>query len=742
MILKRLTTTYIILFLSAFISLIPSYIKAQAKKDTSVKQLDEVFISFNKWEQNSKEIPNMIEKVNLRDARLRNPQTTADLLGQIGSVFIQKSQLGGGSPMIRGFATNRVLMVVDGVRMNNAIYRSGNIQNIISIDPLTLDGAEVVFGPGSLIYGSDAIGGVMDFHTLEPKFSNNNKLAIRGSSTVRYATANNENTFHADFNVANRKWSFVSSFTYSKFGDLKMGVHGPDSYLRNEYIERINNVDSIIPNRDPRVQRFSSYDQVNILQKVKYKINENIDLSYSFTYAGTGEAPRYDRLIQYRNNKLRFAEWSYGPMLWRMHSLTLSDNKKRSLSDGARLVIGYQNYAESRIDRTRATTTRNIQAESVDAYSLNWDAQKKLGKGSFFYGLEYVFNQVGSVGSRTNINTTAVTPFVSRYPNNSRWLTSGIYGSYKVNLHEKLTLLTGLRYSYNQLNAKFDTTFIKFPYQKINIKDGGLTGNLGLVYRPNETIQINGNLSTGYRMPNVDDVGKLFESVPGNLTVPNPALESEYAWNAELGTVVKLSDKLKIELNVFHTWLNNTITLRPYQFNGQDSVEFNGVKSRVQALQNVSKATVWGVQTSVHYKISRDLFIQSFANWINGKETDDTKNMQVPLRHAPPFYGNTNLRYSRDKLFIEFSAAYNGEVSATDLAPVEQAKTDIYAKDADGKPYSPGWYTLNLKASYQVDPKTSFTAGWENITNQRYRPYSSGIVAAGSNLIFAVRRSF
>ena len=277
---KRLTPTYIIIFLTAYISLVHFDATAQANKDTSAKQLDEVFISFNKWEQNSKEIPNMIEKVNLRDARLRNPQTTADLLGQIGSVFIQKSQLGGGSPMIRGFATNRVLMVVDGVRMNNAIYRSGNIQNIISIDPLTLDGAEVVFGPGSLIYGSDAIGGVMDFHTLEPKFSSNYKLAIRGSSTIRYASANNENTFHADFNVANRKWSFVSSFTYSKFGDLKMGINGPASYLRNEYIERINNVDSILPNRDPRIQRFSGYDQVNLLQKVKYKFNDYIDLTY------------------------------------------------------------------------------------------------------------------------------------------------------------------------------------------------------------------------------------------------------------------------------------------------------------------------------------------------------------------------------------------------------------------------------------------------------------------------------
>jgi hemoglobin/transferrin/lactoferrin receptor protein len=308
-----------------------------------------------------------------------------------------------------------------------------------------------------------------------------------------------------------------------------MGVHGPASYLRKEYVERINNVDSIIANKDSRTQRFSGYHQVNLLQKVRYKLNDNINLTYSFTYAGTGEAPRYDRLIQYRNNKLRFAEWSYGPMLWRMHSLTLSDNKKRLLADGSRLVIGYQSYAESRIDRTRATTTRNIQSESVDAYSFNWDAQKKVGKGSLFYGLEYVYNLVGSVGSRTNISTEVVSPFVSRYPNNSRWQTSGLYGSYKVNVHEKVTLLTGLRYSYNQLNANFDTTFIKFPYQKTNIKDGGLTGNLGIVYRPNEYLQINGNVSTGYRMPNVDDVGKLFESVPGNLTVPNPNLQSEYA---------------------------------------------------------------------------------------------------------------------------------------------------------------------------------------------------------------------
>ena len=92
--------------------------------------------------------------------------------------------------------------------------------------------------------------------------------------------------------------------------------------------------------------------------------------------------------------------------------------------------------------------------------------------------------------------------------------------------------------------------------------------------------------------------------------------------------------------------------------------------------------------------------------------------------------------------FSDWIEVFNdGEVAANELAPVQQAQTDIYARDANGKPYSPSWYTLNLKAAYQIGPKTSFTAGWENITNQRYRPYSSGIVAAGSNFIFSVRRA-
>ena len=198
-----------------------------AQSDTlKEKTMDEAVVSVNKWEQKLNEVPNKIIKVSKYDILRNNPQTSADLLGQSGTVFIQKSQLGGGSPMIRGFATNRVLLVVDGVRMNNAIYRSGNLQNIISIDPLSTEAAEVIFGPGSLIYGSDAIGGVMDFHTLEPRFSKTDKMQAKGAVLGRYSSANQEKTGHADLNLGWKKWSILTSVSFSRFDDLKMGKNG------------------------------------------------------------------------------------------------------------------------------------------------------------------------------------------------------------------------------------------------------------------------------------------------------------------------------------------------------------------------------------------------------------------------------------------------------------------------------------------------------------------------------------
>ena len=141
--------------------------------DSTDTELEQVVISATKWRQSRDKSPLKVISVKSADIVLQNPQTAADLLGNSGAVFIQKSQQGGGSPMIRGFAANRLIYTVDGVRMNTAIFRGGNLQNVISLDALSLESAEVLLGPDAVVYGSDAIGGVMSFETLGPKFSDN-----------------------------------------------------------------------------------------------------------------------------------------------------------------------------------------------------------------------------------------------------------------------------------------------------------------------------------------------------------------------------------------------------------------------------------------------------------------------------------------------------------------------------------------------------------------------------------------
>jgi hemoglobin/transferrin/lactoferrin receptor protein len=704
-----------------------------------------VVISANKWEQKLNEVPNKITKITQNDIAFNNPQTSADMLAQTGAVYVQKSQLAGGSPMIRGFATNRVLLIVDGVRMNNAIYRSGNLQNIISIDPLATQNAEVIFGPGSTIYGSDAIGGVMDFHSLPAKLNPadaTKKLKANGNALARYSSANAEQTYHADLNLAGKKLAWMGSISYSSFNDLVMGKNGgQDSYLRHEYVQWMNNKDSIVKNNNSRRQVFSGFNQTNVVQKLRYKPTDGLELQYSFFYGGTSTAARYDRLIEYRNGALRFAEWNYGPMLWRMHHVQANLLKANAIYNEARITVAYQNYEESRIDRQRNNENRRTQKEKVEAWSANFDANKKIGPGEVYYGIEWVGNTVNSIGWSDNINSGVRTQVASRYPDGSTWSNMGVYAMYKWNLHPKWTLDGGIRYTSGKANASFDKTFLPFPFEEAEIQDNALTPTLGVVFRPANNWQINGNISTGFRMPNIDDMGKLFESNPGNVIIPNPNLESEYAWNFEVGTSYRKDLKFQFELNVFHTRLQNAIVRRPTIIAGKDSIFFDGVKSQVESLQNIGSLTVYGIQLMAEVWLNKYFSIYTMANFIDGKETDDTKNEQVALRHAPPFYGTSGIRFKKYRMQAEFFSQYNSEISYENLAPSEQAKTTIYAKNENGKPYSPGWYTINLRTGYTWN-KLSLNMTWENMTNKRYRPYSSGIVASGSNLIVSIRAAF
>ena len=708
------------------------------------EQLDEVVMSISKWEQQKKDIPQKISLMNAKTIEFTASQTSADLLQNSGKVFVQKSQLGGGSPMIRGFATNRLLLSVDGVRMNNAIFRGGNIQNVISIDPFTIKSTEVIFGPGSVIYGSDAIGGVMNFYTNNPQFSKTDSLEVFGKSNYRYSSANNENTVHVDFNLGKREWAFLSSLTYNNFGDLKMGSHGPTSYLRNNYVVTENGQDRLQENDNAKKQVPTGYDQINVMQKVLFRPNSNWNINLSAYYSETSDYSRYDRLIRPSKDGLglRSAEWSYGPQKWFMGNLQFYKNGKGKFYDGLKITTAYQNFVESRKDRGFGDDIRYGSKENVDAISANVDFEnKRIGNLRLYYGGEYVFNKIGSAGNEFNLETMVTSPSASRYPDNSTWQTLAGYISGELRAKPNFTFLSGLRYSHVWIDAIFDQTFYSFPFNDADLSTGALTGSLGFSWFPKADLQLTFNGSTGFRAPNIDDVGKIFDSEPGSVVVPNPDLEPEYAYNLEVGIQKNFNDRLMLKGASFYTYLVDALVRRDFQFNGNSEIMYNGELHNVQAIQNAAKAYVYGFEFGLDAFLTENLSVNANLTFTEGIE-EEQDGTDTPGRHVAPTFGDFHIVWKNQKLKTDLFANFNGEISFGDLAMSEKTKDYIYAVDADGNPYSPSWYTLNFRSQYQLSHALKFTANLENFTDQRYRSYSSGIVAPGINLILGVGYTF
>ncbi|WP_268122502.1 TonB-dependent receptor [Roseivirga pacifica] len=703
--------------------------------------LDNVVVSATKWNQNSYEVPTKITSIAPRDIALQNPQTAADLLTVSGKVFMQKSQQGGGSPMIRGFATNRLLYSIDGVRMNTAIFRAGNIQNVISLDPFAIEHTEVLFGPGSVIYGSDAIGGVMSFKTITPQLSLTDKPVVSGNVFGRYSSANNEKTGHFDINVGWKKWAFATSISANDYDHLKQGSNGPDDYLMPYYVERRGDADVVIENDDPRVQIPSGYDQYNITQKVRFQPNKHWDFQYGFHYSETSEYGRYDRHNRMRNDLPRYGEWSYGPQKWMMNNLNITHTAQTGMFDEVVLRLAQQSFEESRMDRSLNSAERAVRVEEVEAYSVNLDFTKNLAaRHTFYYGLEVVTNDVTSTGTDEDIVAGTSVPGPSRYPQ-AVWNSYALYATDQYRASEQLTFQAGLRYNLYSLDAEFDTSFYPFPFSEAESDNAALTGSLGAVYRPSQEWVFSTNLSTGFRAPNVDDMGKVFDSEPGAVVVPNPDLDAEYAYNIDLSVAKVFGDMLKIDVTGYHTWLENAMVRRDYTLNGQTEIMYDGEMSRVQAIQNAAIAKVYGLQFGLELKLPAGFSFTTDYNFQHGEEELDD-GATSPSRHAAPSFGVSRLNFKQSKLTLQLYANYQSEASSDDLPESEKGKTEIYALDGNGNAYAPSWYTLNLKGQYLVAPYLTVGAGIENITDQRYRPYSSGISGAGRNFIVSVKATF
>lgn len=731
-------------------------------------QLNEVVISANRFSEKQKNVVQKILVINGPAISRANAQNTGDLLMGTGKVFVQKSQQGGSSPVLRGFEASRVLLVVDGVRMNNAIYRSGHLQNVITVDQNMLERTEVLFGPGSTLYGSDALGGVINFITKQPRVASDTQKSVSsGSLFTRYSSANDEHTGHFDINLGFRKWASLTSVTYSDFSDLKIGSKDPKNYpdfgRRFEYVDRLGFTDTIVKNNDPDRQRFSGYKQWDILQKLLYKASDKVSHQLSFQYSNSGNVPRYDRLQDKRNGSLRYAEWYYGPQLRQFAGYTFNAENLAGFFNQYRATLSYQDIKESRQTRDYRRYDRfDSRREHVKVYGAVIDARKVFGNNELSVGTDLQWNDVQSVADRTNLITGAVSKLDTRYPDGKNTMNYyGLFAQHTLKLKAgKWVLNDGLRLQFTDLHSTIeDNSFFNLPVTNTRQQNTAVTGNLGLIYHADEATKISVGLSSGFRSPNIDDLAKVFESSTAaqQVVVPNANLKPEYTYNVDLGISRLIAEKINVEVVGFYTWFSNAIVKAPFQLNGQDSIMYNGVQSKVLASQNMNKAYVTGLTGTVSADLGEHFSLFSTLTLTKGRfDTDASKTSAVyqkqpdgsydlvqanvsskPLDHIPPVFGRTSLQYRQPKWNLEAFAQYNGWKRLHQYNADGEDNAQYATSDG-----MPGWITYNLRGQVNLHRQLQLQLALENITDRNYRYFASGFSAPGRNLVIALRAQF
>ena len=724
--------------------------------------LEEVILSVGRNAVSRKQIAEKVAVIDAQTIELQRPSTGADLVGLSPGVRIQKSQGGGGSPVIRGFEANRILMVVDGVRMNNAIYRSGHLQNAITVNPNTVERVEVIYGSSSVAYGSDALGGVIHYYTKSPLINSEEKSSSSFSSDFSSANLGTVNSFSTELSF--NKWASLTNISYSNFGDIRMGTRRAHGYanwgLTPFYSENSRYSYKANPslNENPNIQKNTAYNQLDLFQKFLVKLNDENQLVFNFQYSNSSDIPRYDTLIEQRNGTLRYAEWFYGPQKRILIAPQLKLFPQKRFMNSGRITFAYQNIDESRNSRAFESFIRKIQKENVQVWSLNGDFEFELNqKHSFSYGFEGTFNKVRSfafgkelvVQQNEVIALNPSTPFPTRYPSKgSTYDSFASFVNWIWDLNNELTVNFGMRFTNTNLEARWKEYYnINALLEAVNLDALALTQTLALTYRPSEKIQWNLILSNGFRNPNIDDVGKIREN-NGILVVPNPSLFPEYAYNFELG-IKRYFDQSKNYLSFRgfstlisrHIGRSNYIIFSDTTTPDQATIRYNGEEVETYANNNLGNRYLYGGSLDGYYSLNTFLALRGNLSFIQAVKSEK----YGPLPSISPAFGRIFIEYQKSNWlsYLSFEFSDNKNIEAYSIGGEDGLEeTPLLSENPLLYAGTPAWSELSWLAQYRWKKSTSFRIALENILDTHYRPFASGISAPGRNLKLGVNYSF
>lgn len=747
-------------------------------------------------------IPGRVKQVDQGEVQLTNSASMAEVLEQHLSAFVQRNQTGGGSPILQGLGGNRVLLLVDGVRLNNALFDRNRHPYNRLLNVIGQGETEILFGPQAVFYGNNAMGGVINFKNGPNNYVPpiNKETNVLSQITGRFASANVERSGNFDLSFYRPKWTGYTNLRYSDFGDLMTGLRYPDNQevqtfgQRPFYQTRLNGQDTVLANnstgflqgdRPVFLQRGTAFTQYNILQKLRLSLTPDLALIGTFQLARSSGVANYPRLTDTLGDARSFlyAESEEGPQRWWMGNVQLWSGRTTKLSDRLHLIAAFQRWEEAQNSRFFGDPIRLTNQEAINIASLNLDIDKPLlgrWRHLLSYGLEGNYQQLTSTAELTDINTNTTTPSdLARYPTNGSSFGSwGAYVNYNYSSPtSRFRFLAGGRVEGTHFNGAYrETPQVDWPQaylegiQNFNLN---LAGHLSIIIHTVDQWKWTAQVANAFHAPTIADMAR-FEIQGTQVWIPNPDLQPEQSFTGSLGISKVFGDMqdraLQIQLNGFYSYLLDVFEVMPTPLpDGRNSLMVEGATLQTIAYQNGQNGFIYGGSGALQLVLSPAFSVQSEVTYTYGRQRFQQNlpagpevDTLLPATHIPPIYGRTSLRYRSKKVDFSFVWAWQAAKAADQygvrelrwdgaaLQPIytgspDQIEQGVVQQTTGGNPPYQGvyaWNTINFYTRWQPIRFFEVTFGVENILDLHYRTFSSGLSAPGLNFLLSGRVLF
>lgn len=658
--------------------------KLQIKlRPVSVQLNKSIVVTATKHELFSHKIPEAVSVLTQEELKLNAPRSMAEALIGATGVWVQKTNHGGGSPFLRGLTGNQTLLLTDGIRLNNASFRYGPNQYFNTIDVFSVERAEVIRGKGSVLYGSDALGGVINVITRSPEFVSG-KPRIVGRGHLKWMNQEMEQSGAAELEFRSKNLAVLGNVNHKNFGDLYAGGN-------------------------LGFERPSSYNETGTHLKAKWRIANRWLMTSAFNYLVQNDVHRYDQVAQ-----RGYETYKFDPQIHRLFYARMEHFGENPFFKKISFTVSNQFSDETRKFKKQNSATITKENDAVENYGFVLDAFSEFNESwSAVSGLEYYTDRINSYKTETNTETGAQTAKRGLYPDNSKMKNFALFSQHTLEFNA-VKLQFGGRFNANRLKS------VDEKFGEVSLNPESVVGNFSFQYLPNSHDNFILSVNSGFRAPNINDISS-FGLFDYGIEIPTQDLSPEKSVTVEAG-YKRLSEIFTFSMFAFNTRLKDQIVRVEASFNGSEFID----GERVYTKQNVAKSNIYGVEAESGIKLNRDFSLLNNITWLYGKNLENDE----PMRRIPPLNGKLALRYKKSKIYGETEFLF-----ATKQDRLSSGDIDDHRIPEGG---TPGWQILNLNLGYSLK-KISINSGIRNIFNQAYRIHGSGVDGVGRSVWLALR---